>query len=318
VTSGQEVALRIASSVSGRSRLSFAAIPLALAGVLACSTTTPPPGSAAATKGTLLIVGGGPIPDAIVERFVALAGGGRARIVVFPMASESDDAGIAMVEHCRKLGATAERVVLTHAEADSGSAARRLDGVTGIWFGGGDQSRLTAALLHTPVEKAIAERYRAGAVVGGTSAGAAVMTTPMITGDERHPGGSRPPEKGSSDAFMTIARDNVVTAEGFGLLPGVVVDQHHVRRRRNNRLLSIVLENPTLVGIGIDESTALEVGPAGVWKVLGESVAVVYDAREAAITPKGAPVLGATGVRLSVLPAGSTFQPGTGRTTLPH
>ena len=86
---------------------------------------------------------------------------------------------------------------------------------------------------------------------------------------------------------MTIARENVVTAEGFGLLPGVVVDQHHVRRRRNNRLLSLVLENPSLVGIGIDESTALEVGPAGVWKVLGESVAVVYDAREAGDHPEG-------------------------------
>ncbi len=95
------------------------------------------------------------------------------------------------------------------------------------------------------------------------------MTTPMITGDERRPGGDRPPEKDSSDAFMTIARDNVVTAEGFGLLPGAIVDQHHVRRRRNNRLLSLVLENPTLVGVGIDESTALEVGPGGVWKVLG-------------------------------------------------
>ena len=311
--------MRTPPSVSGPARP--AVVLLALAFVLAgCSSATPPPASDAsgAPKGTLLIVGGGPIPDAIVERFVALAGGaGRARIVIFPMASESEDAGVAMAEHCRKLGAAAERVVLTHAEADSESAARRLDGVTGIWFGGGDQSRLTAALLHTPVEAAIAERYRAGAVVGGTSAGAAVMTTPMITGDERKPGGSRPPEKDSTDAFMTIARENVVTADGFGLLPGVVIDQHHVRRRRNNRLLSVILENPSLVGIGIDESTALEVGPAGAWKVLGESVAVVYDARGAAITPKGSSALGAAGVRLSVLPAGSTYQPRTGLATLP-
>lgn len=318
MTSGQEVALRSSSNVGRHAR--FVAAVLALAFVLACSAGTPRPasGAAAEPKGTLLIVGGGPIPDSIVERFVALAGGaGRARIVVFPMASESADAGVEMVEHLRKLGASAERVVLTHAEADSESAARRLDGVTGIWFGGGDQSRLTAALLHTPVQAAIAGRYRAGAVVGGTSAGAAVMTTPMITGDERRPGGSRPPEKDSSDAFMTIARENVVTAEGFGLLPGVVIDQHHVRRRRNNRLLSVILENPSLVGIGLDESTALEVGPAGVWKVLGESVAVVYDARGAAITPNATPVLGATGVRLSVLPAGSTYQPRTGLATLP-
>ncbi len=308
--------MSVPSRVHGPARL--AALLFVLVFVLAGCASAPATGAAARPKGTLLIVGGGPIPDAIVERFVALAGGaGKARIVIFPMASEYADSGVEMAEHCRRLGASADRVFLTHAEADTDAAARRLDGITGIWFGGGDQSRLTAALLHTPVQAAIAARYREGAVVGGTSAGAAVMTTPMITGDELHPGGNRPPEKDSSDAFMTIARENVVTAEGFGLLPGAIVDQHHVRRRRNNRLLSLVLENPTLVGVGIDESTALEVGPAGVWKVLGESVAVVYDARQAAITAKGVPVLGAAGVRLSVLPAGATYQPRTGLATLP-
>ena len=85
-------------------------------------------------------MGGGPIPDAIVERFVALAGGrGRARIVVFPMASEYPDAGVEIAEDFRKLGAEAERIVLTHEQADTEAAAARLDGVTGIWFGGGDQ-----------------------------------------------------------------------------------------------------------------------------------------------------------------------------------
>ena len=116
---------------------------------------------------------------------------------------------------------------------------------------------------------------------------------------------------------MTIARDNVVTASGFALLPGAIVDQHFVRRRRNNRLLSLILENPRLLGVGIDESTALEVGPDGTWRVLGESVAVVYDARKAAITPSGAPALGAAGVRLDVLPAGSAYDPLTGKATLP-
>ena len=112
---------------------------------------------------------------------------------------------------------------------------------------------------------------------------------------------------------MTIARDDVVTMDGFGLLPGVIIDQHHVRRRRNNRLLSVVLENPTLVGIGIDESTALEVGPAGVWRVLGESAAVVYDARQAAITPNGQPRSWAQrGFASDVLPGGATYQPQTG------
>ena len=117
----------------------------------------------------------------------------------------------------------------------------------------------------------------------------------MITGDEKRPGGDRPPEKDSGHAWMTIARENVVTARGFALLPGAIVDQHFVRRRRQNRLLSLVLENPTLVGVGIDESTALEVGPDGVWRVLGESVAVVFDARKADLTPARRPGPGRRG-----------------------
>lgn len=286
----------------------------------ACATQTPS-GNATprdAPEGHLLIVGGGPIPDAILDRFVALAGGpGRASIVLLPMASEDPDAGVALAEHFRSLGARAERFVLTHEQADSEDTARRLEGATGIWFGGGDQSRLTAALHGTRTERAVLARYREGAVVGGTSAGAAVMSTPMLTGDERRPGGDRPPEKDSDDAYMTIARENVVTAEGLDLLPGAIVDQHFVRRRRNNRLLSLVLEHPDKVGVGIDESTALEVGPDGVWRVLGASVAVVFDARRARITPPSAAVLGAEGVRLHVLPAGGTFDPRDGQARIP-
>ena len=287
--------------------------------VLSCASAAPRrAGNDAPPKGSLLIVGGGPIPPAVLERFVALAGGaGRARIVIYPMASEHVEAGVELEKTFTALGASAERRVLAREQADSETEAAALADVTGVWFGGGDQSRLTAALLGTRVEAAIAARYRAGAAVGGTSAGAAVMSTPMLTGDERKPGGNRPPVPDSGDAWMTIARDNVVTADGFALLPSAIVDQHFVRRRRNNRLLSLVLENPSLVGVGVDESTALEVGPDGLWRILGESVAVIFDARGAAVTPPGAPALGAAGVRLDVLPAGSTYDPRTARAVLP-
>jgi cyanophycinase len=274
-----------------------------------------------APQGHLLIVGGGPIPDEIEARFLALAGGAeKASIVVFPMASSDPEAGIEMTEDFRKAGARAERIVLDRAEADTEDAARRLDGVTGIWFGGGDQTKLTAALRGTRVEAAIRERFRQGAVVGGTSAGAAVMSTPMITGDERKVGGLRPPANpdDSLSAFMTIARDDILTEDGFDLISGAIVDQHFIRRRRSNRLISIVLEHPTLVGVGIDESTALEVAPDGTWIVLGESAAVVFDARRAAITPPGARALGAADVRMSVLPAGSRYVLKTGKATLPE
>ncbi|MDQ6891591.1 MAG: cyanophycinase [Acidobacteriota bacterium] len=294
-------------------------IAVSIVSIDCASTSAPLAGSAAAAPaGHLLIVGGGPLPPPLLARFVELAGGpGTARIVVFPMASSDPEAGVEMTATLRKMGAEAERVSLDHAAADTDASAARLANVTGIWFGGGDQALLTKALGGTKTEAAIHQRYRAGAVVGGTSAGAAVMSTPMLTGDEKHPGGTRPPAKDSPDAYMTIARDNVVTEAGFGLLPGAIVDQHFVRRRRNNRLFSLVLEHPALVGVGIDESTAVEVEPDGTWRVLGASVAVVYDARKAAITPPGAGPLGASGVRIDVLPAGSRYDPKTGKTWLP-
>ena len=274
---------------------------------------------AQAVRGHLLIVGGGPQPPALVQKFVDLAGGaGHARIVVFGMASEDGKAGAEeKADDLRKLGARALALDVTHEQADQDSVAHLLDDATGVWFIGGDQVKLTRALLGTRVERAIHERYRAGAVIGGTSAGAAVMSSPMITGDERHPGGARPPGD-SSSAFMTIARDNIVTTQGFGLLTTAIVDQHFLRRRRHNRLISVVLEDPRHLGVGIDESTALLVDPDGRWTILGESAVVVYDARHATITPPGAPVLGETGMVMHVLPAGSTYDPHTGRATLPR
>jgi cyanophycinase len=264
-------------------------------------------------RGHLFIVGGGPRPEAMTRRFIDLAGGpGKARIVVFGMASADTSAGSFGAEALRKLGADAFALTIGHDEAMRDSVARLLDGVTGVWFGGGDQSRLTAALGGTPVEAAIHRLYEQGAVVGGTSAGAAVMSAIMITGDERRPGGARPD---TSQAWITIDRDDVVTTRGFGLLTGAVVDQHFLRRRRHNRLISIALEHPSEIAVGIDESTAIQVNPGGCWDVVGASQVVVYDARQARVTPAGTP-LGAAGIRMSVLPAGSRFDPATGDATL--
>ncbi|MEO8585410.1 MAG: cyanophycinase [Acidobacteriota bacterium] len=305
-----------------RALISVLAVPMLLS-LVACANAPPAQPAAAAAKptigGHLMIVGGGPIPPEIIKRFVDLAGGpGKARIVCFPMSSSDPDAGIEMTADLVKLGAKAERIVFDHAQADTEEAAKRLDGVTGIWFGGGDQVLLTKALGGTRVEAAMHKLLAGGAVLGGTSAGAAVMTTPMLTGEEKKVGGVRPPAdlKSPLAAYMTVARDDVETVTGFGFLPGAIVDQHFIRRRRSNRLLSVVLEHPQLVGVGIDESTAVEVGPDGKWKILGESAAMIFDARKARITPVGAPALGAAGVSLLVLPAGSTYDPATGEATL--
>jgi cyanophycinase len=282
------------------------------------AVTASPPATREALHGALVIVGGGPRPPEIRQRFVDLAGGpAKANVVVFAMASQECKAGgDDEVAALRAMGVEAESRCLTRSEADADSNVARVARATGIWFGGGDQSRLTAALKGTRVESAMHERFAAGAVIGGTSAGAAVMSSLMITGDERHRGGDRLPSD-SSDAFLTIARDNVITAPGFGFITNAVVDQHFFRRKRHNRLVSVVLEHPDLIGVGIDESTALVVDSAGKWSVIGTSAALVYDARHATITAPGVTPLGATGVAMSVLPAGSSYDPATGRAMLP-
>jgi cyanophycinase len=271
-----------------------------------------------APKGYLFIVGGGPQPPALVQRFVDLAGGKNAKIVVFAMASSDGKAsGEEKADDLRKLGADAHAYYIDHDEANSDSMERNMKGVTGVWFGGGDQVLLTKALLGTRVEKAIHQRYEAGAVVGGTSAGAAVMSNPMLTGEERHPGGVRPPSD-TSEHYMTIARTNTELVPGFGMIKGALIDQHFLRRRRHNRFISAVLDTPAHLGVGIDESTALIVHPDGHWSVMGESAASIYDARHAKLTPPGAPVLGESGLILNVLPAGSSYYPATGKVVLPQ
>ena len=271
-----------------------------------------------APRGYLFIVGGGPQPPALVQRFVDLAGGKHAKIVVFAMASSDGKAsGEEKADDLRKLGADAHAYFIDHDEANSDSMVSNMRGVTGVWFGGGDQVLLTKALLGTRVEKAIHDRYEAGAVVGGTSAGAAVMSNPMLTGEERHPGGVRPPSD-TTEHYMTIARGNTELVPGFGFIKGALIDQHFLRRRRHNRFISAVLDTPAHLGVGIDESTALIVHPDGHWSVMGESAASIYDARHAKLTPPGAPVLGESGLILSVLPSGSSYSPATGKVVLPQ
>ena len=274
---------------------------LALLG-LACTAT-----GVRAQSGTLLIVGGGSQPPELVARFVELAGGaGRARIAVIPLASgapkESGDEKVA--QFVDEYSADAFVLNPVRAEAERGLPGV-LDGVTGVWFTGGDQARITDVLAGTRMLEDIRALYRDGAVIGGTSAGAAIMSDSMLTGNQ-----TRADSTGYyGDEFETIARRTIEVVPGLGFLPGTIVDQHFVARERHNRLVSAVLERPTLIGVGIDESTAIEVGADGRWTVRGASQVIVYDAREASITPTGG-VLGATGIRMHVLPPGGVFDPG--------
>ncbi len=293
-------------SSSGMARA--AAVLLGLTFALTGSALRAQPGA----RGTLFIVGGGTQPPALVEEFVRRAGGpGQARIAVFAMASASgEQSGSAKAEDLRKLGAQARNHWITREQADMDSVVRLLDSVTGIWFGGGDQNRLTKVLLGTKVERAIRARYLAGAVVGGTSAGAAVISTPMITGTELILG------RDTTEAWTRVKRGSVETDSGFAYLTDAIIDQHFLRRKRQNRLLSLVLADAPHLGAGIDEGTAIIVEPSGLWRIMGASAVLIVDARNAQRTPGSSAVLGASGVQMHLLPDGATFDPKTGKATL--
>jgi cyanophycinase len=294
-----------------RRRNSSVLFPLIIAlGALAAARSAPD-----GPRGHLFIVGGGEQSDELVRQFVSLAGGpGSARIAVVPMASEEAQAtGDEKAEQLRDFGAETVVLNLTRDEAEDTATARRLDGITGVWFTGGDQVRLAPVLYGTPVLAAIKRRYQDGAVIGGTSAGAAIMSDSMLTGNQR-----RPDSLGYyGDDYPAIARGTIEVVPGLGFLSGVIVDQHFIRRERENRLLSAVLERPRLLGVGIDEGTVLEVEPDGHWEVWGASAVIVFDAREARVSGTDAPVLGASGIRMQLLPAGSRYDPRNGRATLP-
>jgi cyanophycinase len=249
-------------------------------------------------QGHLVLNGGGSKPDVVMEKFIELAGGPQARIVIFPTASGESDTGEYYQELFREYGCS--NVVVAEVRSKDDAADREIadivDDARGIWFSGGDQRRITRALISTSVGDAVTGAYERGAVIGGTSAGTACQSPLMITGD---------------GDFTVVTAHNIELREGFGFFRGVIVDQHHVARRRNNRLISVVLEHPEMLGVGVDEATAVWVRPDGTFEVLGEGWVMVYDASQAKITraPEnrlGKP-LGAHGLITHVLLPGDTF-----------
>ncbi len=243
----------------------------------------------AQTPGAIVAVGGGTIGDEIYERTLALGGGPQAVVVVLPQASAVANAGDSAVERWKRAGAREARKI----SFEDGAAARlALERATIIWMPGGSQSRFMEAIAGTGLADLVRARHRAGAVVGGTSAGAAVLSEVMITGD--------------SD-LKRVAAGKTATAAGLAIWPEVIVDQHFLQRQRVNRLVAAVLDRPALVGVGIDEGTAVVVRGARL-EVVGVSSALIVDARGASV-PGAAPgaVHAGTGLALHVLRAGMTF-----------
>jgi cyanophycinase len=254
-------------------------------------------------KGYLFIIGGGDRPDSMMERFIDLASkSGNGRIVILTMASATpEETGTAMVEEFKRLGAKeAVYYNFTRQQAEQYPNARLLAESGGIFFSGGVQTRITEAILDTPIHNMIKQLYAQGAVIGGTSAGAAVMSELMITGDE-----VRKVEEGHE--FETIQAGNVVLARGLGLIKKAIIDQHFATRKRHNRLISVIAEHPDLLGIGIDESTAIIVYPDETFEVIGNKNVIVYDASKAKITFGPRREVGIQGMIMDILLPGEKF-----------
>ncbi|CCH79660.1 Cyanophycinase [Nostocoides japonicum T1-X7] len=257
--------------------------------------------STAARLPTLLIIGGAEDRvgrAALLRRFVRRAGGRRARIVIIPTASGYQDEVVAAYrEVFTRLGVSHLRVVNPASREAAGDPelVAHLDDATGVFMTGGSQLRLSQFLPATPAGDAIHRAHARGAVIGGTSAGASIMSEFMISLGEE---GLTPRQRTSQ------------LSHGLGLLKGVVIDQHFAQRTRYGRLMSVVAVSPNLIGIGIDEDTAIEVEGGERFTVHGSGGVFVLDCRDAVTDApearRGAPLL-VSGAVVHQLPAGATF-----------
>ncbi|MBA3271113.1 MAG: cyanophycinase [Acidobacteria bacterium] len=261
--------------------------------MLAFASATPasflPPVLAQTARGAIVAVGGGGTTPDIVGKTLALAGGKEAIVAVLPQSSALPDAGDSSVQMWLDAGAKSAGKVLFD---DPAKARAALEGATLIWMPGGDQNRFMKAIDGTGLSEVIHARYRASAVVGGTSAGAAILSDAMITGEAD---------------LKSLTAGKTILGKGLGLLTNVIVDQHFLQRQRSNRLISAVLDRPTMIGIGIDEATAV-IFRGTSFEVVGKSSVVVVDPREATreVVADGQVVAG-TNLKPAVLRQGMTY-----------
>ncbi|MCX6617348.1 MAG: cyanophycinase [Acidobacteria bacterium] len=217
-------------------------------------------------KGSLVAVGGGRIGPDIVRRFLALAGGTDARFVVIPTAAEDPvDPERARQQFSKQFCVTHITVLHTRDRkvADSDGFVTPLRAASAVWFSGGRQWRLVDAYLHTRTQREIEALLGRGGVVGGSSAGATIQGSYLVRGA---------PEGNS----IMMAKGH---EEGFGLLKNSAIDQHVNARGRESDLISVIEAHPGLLGIGLDEATAIVVSGRRL-EVIGEGKVRIYDGWE--------------------------------------
>ncbi len=224
-------------------------------------------------KGTLMIVGGGAMGTDLWTRFVELAGGpAAADIVIIPTAGEDSSANKAPREKEKLMSLGVKNITILHTrdpkEANQESFVAPLRKATGIWFVGGRHWRLADSYLNTLAQKEFNAVLNRGGVIGGTSAGATIMGSFMVRGDT----------KGNS----IMIGDHT---QGLDFMHNVTIDQHVMRRNRQFDLIDVIKSRPELLGIGIDESTAVVV-QKNTFEVIGNSYVGIYEANQIANSAK--------------------------------
>jgi len=218
-------------------------------------------------KGSLFIIGGGSRSAELVQKLIKTANmTTKDYMVVLPMSSGDPEGSFDAIKE--ELSAQASNSIgYLNFTAQTANNKQWLDSLSGaklVFITGGDQSRFMKVVLNTPIYKAIHDAYNNGATVAGTSAGAAVMSKYMITGNQLVG------DTAYSATFNKLLDKNIEFEQGLGLLTSVIIDQHFVRRSRYNRLISSLAAHPTFDCIGIDEGTAIIVKGKKI-EVAGES-----------------------------------------------
>jgi cyanophycinase len=227
----------------------------------------PVPTAVGPQEGALVIVGGGQLGPEIIKRFVSLAGGKDAEVVVIPTAAENDPIDPKRVSEgfARSFGFKNVTVLHTRdrAEADSEGFVAPLKRARAVWFNGGRQWRIADSYLGTRTQREIEAVLSRGGVIGGSSAGATIQGSYLVRGAED-----------GNDILMSKGHE-----QGFGYLRGVAIDQHILPRNRAADLVQVVGTHPELLGIGIDESTAIVV-EGDRFEVIGRGVVAISDGKD--------------------------------------
>jgi cyanophycinase len=253
--------------------------------------------------GSLFIIGGGHKTDQLMQQLVMTAQiQPDDYIAILPMSTTEPDTSYYYIKEdfgrvCKN------RVISFNFTKDDVNKTSWLDSVRHaklIYITGGDQSRFMNIVLHTPIQQAIKDAYKNGATVAGTSAGAALMSYHMLTGNQLLG------DTTYESTFPKLWNNNVEVKEGLGLLDSAIIDQHFIARSRYNRLLTAIAKYPSLPCIGIDEGTAIIVH-GNIIKVAGTSQVIVFsDPRNLRVTNNG--YIKFDDVKMSVYTEGDEFR----------